>query len=48
VRITEPTGGRGDLDDWASINWPAAERNVRRLQERILEVAGFVWTAFRS
>ncbi len=39
MRITEPTGGRGDLDDWASINWPAAERNVRRLQERIFRAS---------
>jgi RNA-directed DNA polymerase len=31
----EPTAGRGALDDWSSIDWPAVERNVRRLQERI-------------
>jgi hypothetical protein len=35
VRSTEPTDGRGNFDDWASIDWPAVERNVRRLQERI-------------
>ena len=45
MRITEPTGGRGDLDDWASINWPAAERNVRRLQERIFRASQNVETA---
>jgi RNA-directed DNA polymerase len=35
VRSTEPTDGRGNFNDWASIDWPAVERNVRRLQERI-------------
>ena len=39
MRSTEPTGGRGDLDDWASIDWPAVERNVRRLQERIFRAS---------
>jgi hypothetical protein len=39
VRSTERTDGRGDLDDWASIDWPAVERNVRRLQERIFRAS---------
>src|SRR5512144_1857132 len=39
VRSTERTDGRGDLDDWASIDWSAVERTVRRLQERIFRAS---------
>ena len=35
----ERTAGRGALDDWAGIDWPAVERNVRRLQERIFRAS---------
>ena len=35
----EPTAGRGALNDWASIDWSAVERNVRRLQERIFRAS---------
>ena len=36
---TEPTAGRGALQSWSSIDWPAVERNVRRLQERIFRAS---------
>ena len=36
---TEPTAGRGALKSWSSIDWPAVERNVRRLQERIFRAS---------
>ena len=39
MTLIEPTAGRGALDDWSSIDWPAAERNVRRLQERIFRAS---------
>ena len=39
MRSTERTDGRGDLDDWASIDWSAVERSVRRLQERIFRAS---------
>jgi RNA-directed DNA polymerase len=39
MTFIEPTAGRGVLDDWSSIDWPAAERNVRRLQERIFRAS---------
>jgi RNA-directed DNA polymerase len=39
VRSTERTDGRGDLDDWASIDWSAVGRTVRRLQERIFRAS---------
>src|SRR5512134_2951003 len=39
VRSTERTNGRSDLDDWASIDWSAVERSVRRLQERIFRAS---------
>jgi RNA-directed DNA polymerase len=39
MTFIEPTAGRGALDDWASIDWPATERNVRRLQERIFRAS---------
>ncbi len=39
MSIIEPTAGRDDLDDWANIDWPAVERNVRRLQERIFRAS---------
>ena len=35
----ERTAGRGALDDWAGIDWPAVERDVRRLQERIFRAS---------
>ena len=34
VRSTGPTDERSNFDDWASIDWPAVERNVRRLTSR--------------
>ena len=37
--ITEPTAGRGALKSWSSIDWPAVERNVRGLQERIFRAS---------
>ena len=36
---TEPTAGRGALQSWSSIDWPAVERSVRRLQERIFRAS---------
>lgn len=36
---TEPTAGRGALQSWSSIDWPAVERNVRKLQERIFRAS---------
>jgi RNA-directed DNA polymerase len=39
MTFIEPTAGRGALDDWSSIDWPAVERNVRRLQERIFRAS---------
>jgi RNA-directed DNA polymerase len=39
MTFIEPTAGRRDLDDWSSIDWAAAERNVRRLQERIFRAS---------
>jgi RNA-directed DNA polymerase len=39
VSITEPTAGRDALQDWSSIRWPAVERNVSRLQERIFRAS---------
>lgn len=39
MRSTEPTGGRGDLDDWAGIDRSAVERSVRRLQEQIFRAS---------
>jgi RNA-directed DNA polymerase len=39
VISTEPTAGRGALKSWSSIDWPAVERNVRRLQERIFRAS---------
>jgi RNA-directed DNA polymerase len=39
VISTEPTAGRGALQSWSSIDWPAVERNVRRLQERIFRAS---------
>jgi RNA-directed DNA polymerase len=39
MTFIEPTAGRGVLDEWSSIDWPAAERNVRRLQERIFRAS---------
>src|SRR3989304_7763831 len=39
MNFIEPTVGRGALDDWSRIDWPAAERNVRRLQERIFRAS---------
>ena len=36
---TEPTAGRGALQSWSSIDWPAVERNVCRLQERIFRAS---------
>jgi RNA-directed DNA polymerase len=34
-----PTAGRGALQSWSSIDWPAVERSVRRLQERIFRAS---------
>jgi RNA-directed DNA polymerase len=39
VIITEPTAGRSGLQSWSSIDWPAVERNVRGLQERIFRAS---------
>jgi RNA-directed DNA polymerase len=39
VISTEPTAGRGALQSWSSIDWPAVERSVRRLQERIFRAS---------
>jgi RNA-directed DNA polymerase len=39
VISTEPTAGRGALKSWSNIDWPAAERSVRRLQERIFRAS---------
>src|SRR3989304_6659335 len=39
MNFIEPTVGRGALDDWSRIDWPAGEPNVRRLQERILRAS---------
>ncbi len=39
MTFIEPTAGRGALDDWSGIDWPAVERNVRRLQERIFRAS---------
>jgi RNA-directed DNA polymerase len=39
VISTEPTAGRGALQSWSSIDWPAVERDVRRLQERIFRAS---------
>ena len=36
---TEPTAGRGALKSWSGIDWPAVERSVRRLQERIFRAS---------
>ena len=36
---TEPTAGRDAVQSWSSIDWPAAERSVRRLQERIFRAS---------
>jgi RNA-directed DNA polymerase len=39
VISTEPTAGRDALRSWSSIDWPAVERNVRGLQERIFRAS---------
>ena len=36
---TELTAGRDARQSWSSIDWPAVERNVRRLQERIFRAS---------
>ena len=39
MTLIEPTAGREALDDWSSIDWRAAEANVRRIQERIFRAS---------
>ena len=34
MTLIEPTAGRGALDDWSSIDWPAGSRSAKLLAIR--------------